>query len=337
MRQIIRLSSPTAEFQLRIGRDPHSPAYVYHVKPLRVSTLSVWVFRGAAGGTTARRSYSCIMALRGVISRLYPPPHPRYISGMAAARSLIRIAVNVALDGGMAALSVPVAHWLADPAAPPVHPVWTIPLGAAALLLAGIPFRLSLQYWRFAAIGDVITVAASAATGAVLFAAATTLCGVAPGNPAFPFIHTLTLMLLLGTPRVVYRWRRGRPAPKPGYLDTASILLVGSIEDADLFIRALGPGPPPGFPRRRPPGVFRPPDRPPHTRPPHPRIPQRRRHRPGSAAGRRPPTRHAGVRHARVVRGAPRPGRRPGRPVRPAGPPGPSPDRARRPRQAAPG
>src|SRR3954464_12109882 len=85
----------------------------------------------------------------------YPPLPTRAISPrMAAARSWIRIAVNVAFDGGVAALSVPVARWLADPSAYAWHPLWTIPLGALTLLLAGLPFRLSLQYWRFAAIGD---------------------------------------------------------------------------------------------------------------------------------------------------------------------------------------
>jgi FlaA1/EpsC-like NDP-sugar epimerase len=158
---------------------------------------------------------------------------------MAAARSLIRIAVNVALDGGLAALSVPVARWLADPAAPILHPLWTLPLGAACLLLAGIPFRLSLQYWRFAAIGDLLTVAASAATGAALFTAITVLTAAAPTTAGFPFIYALTLLLFLGAPRVGYRWRRGHRVIKPAHLDAASILLVGSIEDADLFIRAL--------------------------------------------------------------------------------------------------
>jgi FlaA1/EpsC-like NDP-sugar epimerase len=158
---------------------------------------------------------------------------------MATARSSIRIAVNVALDGGMAALSVPAARWLADPAGPALRPIWTIPLGAVCLLLAGVPFRLSLQYWRFAAIGDLLTVAASAAAGAALFSAAMVLTTAESTSPAFPFIHALTLLLLLGAPRVGYRWRRGRPVTKPAHLEPASILLVGSIEDADLFIRAL--------------------------------------------------------------------------------------------------
>ena len=130
---------------------------------------------------------------------------------MVAARSLIRIAVNVALDGGLAALSVPLARWLADPTLPVWQPLWTIPLGAMCLLLAGLPFRLSLQYWRFAALGDLLTVAASAATGATLFSAATALTDAAPANLAFPAIHALTLLLLLGAPRVAYRCRPCRP------------------------------------------------------------------------------------------------------------------------------
>ena len=66
---------------------------------------------------------------------LSPLRRPRYTRPMAGARSWIRIAVNVAFDGGLAALSVPVARWLADPAAPAWQPLWTIPLGAACLLI----------------------------------------------------------------------------------------------------------------------------------------------------------------------------------------------------------
>lgn len=158
---------------------------------------------------------------------------------MAVSRSQLRIAVNIALDAGLAALAVPLARWLAEPAAAVWLPLWLLPLGAVTLLLAGIPFKLSLQYWRFAAIGDVFTVAASAAGGAILFALTAFLTGAMPPNPAFPPIHALALLLTLGAPRVFYRWKRGRPLAKEPQLDATSILLVGSIEDADLFLRAL--------------------------------------------------------------------------------------------------
>ncbi len=104
---------------------------------------------------------------------------------MPAARSLIRIAVNVALDGMLSAAAVPAARWIADPSGPPFSPPWLPLLGAATLLLAGLPFRLSLQYWRFAGIEDLLTVAGSCGVGAVLFAAVLALTGEArPTRPS---------------------------------------------------------------------------------------------------------------------------------------------------------
>ena len=158
---------------------------------------------------------------------------------MVAARSLIRIAVNVAVDGGLAAASVPVARWIADPASALDGPWWLAPVGAATLLLAGLPFRLSLQYWRYAAMGDLVTVVASAAGGAALFALAGLVLGHASANPAFPIVHGLTLLLLLGTPRVAYRWLRNRGNAPPAEAEAAAALLIGDAEDADLFLRAL--------------------------------------------------------------------------------------------------
>ena len=157
-----------------------------------------------------------------------------------AARSLLRIATNVALDGGLAALAVPIARWIADPAGTPLSPYWLPAAGGAALLLAGLPFRLSLQYWRFAGIGDLISVAGCSVLGAALLAAVTAATGTAAGNPAFPVIDALTLLVLLGTPRVIYRRLQVRPAGRrSGEDDTGSVLLVGAPQDTDLFLRAL--------------------------------------------------------------------------------------------------
>jgi O-antigen biosynthesis protein WbqV len=158
---------------------------------------------------------------------------------MAAVRPLIRIAVNVAIDGSMAALSVPLAGWLANPSGPWLTLPSVLAVGVVSLLLAGLPFRLSLQYWRFAAIGDLLTVAASAGLAAVFYSVA---CYVAWGQAngvAFPIIHALTLLTLLGAPRVLYRWLRGRRGQGGIQSEAAGVLLVGGIEDADLFIRAV--------------------------------------------------------------------------------------------------
>ena len=61
---------------------------------------------------------------------------------MPATRSLIRLAVNVALDAVLAAMAVPVARWIADPTGNAMTPFWLIPAGAAALLIGGVEFSL---------------------------------------------------------------------------------------------------------------------------------------------------------------------------------------------------
>ncbi len=152
-------------------------------------------------------------------------------------RSLIRIAVNVALDGCLAALAVPLARWIAAPAATALmSPGWWPAAGAGAVLAAGLPFGLSRQYWRFVGMGDLLSVAGTAAIGAGLLAGGMAAAGALPG-PAFPAILALTLLALLGAPRVIYGRLHTRPRASPDEADTA--LLVGAAEDADLFLRAL--------------------------------------------------------------------------------------------------
>jgi FlaA1/EpsC-like NDP-sugar epimerase len=155
-------------------------------------------------------------------------------------RSLTRIAVNVMLDGALAAAAVPLARWIADPSGPVLTPVWPIPLGAAAVLAAGRPFGLSLQYWRFVGMGDLLAVAGASVTAAGLVALAMTLAGVTLANPAFPAILGLTLLVLLTAPRVAYERMQARPSPREAPSDAPeSALLVGAAQDADLFLHAL--------------------------------------------------------------------------------------------------
>lgn len=158
---------------------------------------------------------------------------------MPAARSLIRLAVNVALDALLAAIAVPVARWIADPGANPFEPAWVIPTGAAALLIAGLPFRLSRQYWRLAGIEDLLTVFACSVGGAtLLWLVATAAAMPSSANPAFPIVHALTLLVLLGAPRAFYRRLRLRGVSQAD-ADKPSILLIAEGEDADVFLRAM--------------------------------------------------------------------------------------------------
>jgi FlaA1/EpsC-like NDP-sugar epimerase len=159
---------------------------------------------------------------------------------MVAQRPLLRIVLNVVLDGLLAALAVPLARWLADPAAPWAEPVWLPAAGAVCVLIGGLPFRLSQQYWRFAGLIDLMGVAGASVVGAALLALVYHMTGQAQANPAGPAILALTLLVLLGGPRVIYRRAQMRQHGGAGDRAEADrILLVGAGEDADLFLRAL--------------------------------------------------------------------------------------------------
>jgi len=164
---------------------------------------------------------------------------------MATPRSLTRIGLNVAVDAALAAVAVPTALWLATPGEDPFTPAWLPGLGALTLLIAGLPMRLFTQYWRYAGIGDLLSVAGSSLLGAGLFAAALLAQGRALPTASFPAIHAMTLLVLLGAPRVGYRLRqRAKNTRSNGaQAEPRSVLLVGAEEGTDLFLRALANDP----------------------------------------------------------------------------------------------
>ena len=151
-------------------------------------------------------------------------------------RALNRILLNVALDGALAAVATPVARYLADPNGGLLHPLWFIAGGAITLLVAGLPFRMPQQYWRFAGIEDLLAVVGGSVISAALFTLLFFVSGFPVPTQTFPVIHALTLIVALGAPRVIYRLRRGRiRAPA----EAQAILLAGAGENADVFLRAL--------------------------------------------------------------------------------------------------
>ncbi len=156
---------------------------------------------------------------------------------MATHRSDLRIALNVGLDAALAAAAVPLARWLSNPGGDPFSPGWPIFWGAAALLIAGLPFRLSTQYWRFATISDLVGVGAASVAATALFVIGLVAgAGMAPPSPAYPALHLMSLALLLTLPRIGYRMMQGEQTA-----DSLSqpVLLVGAGEGADLFLTAL--------------------------------------------------------------------------------------------------
>ncbi len=155
---------------------------------------------------------------------------------MATRRSGFRIAVNVALDGLLAAGAVVAARLLLAPAADPLSPLWTLLWAAVALLLAGLPFRLPVQYWRFAGSADLLGVGAASVTAAALFTLVLHAAGQGGPSLTFPAVHALCLIVVLGAPRILYRLLQEGAAGGNG---AQPVLLVGAGEGADLFLRAV--------------------------------------------------------------------------------------------------
>ena len=142
------------------------------------------------------------------------------------------------LDGALAAVATPLARWVADPGGGLLHPLWFVAGGAITLLLAGLPFRMPQQYWRFAGIEDLVGLVGSSVASAGLFALLLVVSGFPLPTPTFPVVHALTLIVALGAPRVVYRLQMARRrAREPG--EAQPVLLVGAGDGADLFLRAL--------------------------------------------------------------------------------------------------
>jgi len=157
---------------------------------------------------------------------------------MPSQRSVNRILLNVALDGVLAAVATLLARYVADPNGGLLHPLWFLAGGAITLLVAGLPFRMPQQYWRFAGIEDLLGLVGSSVVSAALFALLLRVSGFPLPTPTFPIVHALTLIVALGTPRVVYRLRLARRAGRDD-ADAQSVLLVGAGDGADLFMRAL--------------------------------------------------------------------------------------------------
>ncbi|HEY0206146.1 MAG TPA: nucleoside-diphosphate sugar epimerase/dehydratase [Acetobacteraceae bacterium] len=163
-----------------------------------------------------------------------PPP------SLATRPMFNRILVNVLLDGALAAVATPLARYVADPGGGLLHPLWFVAGGAITLLLAGLPFRMPQQYWRFAGIEDLVNLVLSSVASAALFALLLRVSGFPLPTPTFPVVHALVLIVALGTPRVVYRLQMARRRTRDGAEATQlAVLLVGAGDGADLFLRAL--------------------------------------------------------------------------------------------------
>ncbi len=160
-----------------------------------------------------------------------------------ARRAPHRILLNLLLDSLIAAAALPLAMLAAAPGAAPPGPLWwpaALAGAVLALLLAGVPVRLSQQYWRYAGLRDLLAVAlAAAGSAALVWAGLHALGAWRPPNAAFPVVHAMVLAALLGAPRVAGRVHHLRRAGAETEMQPQPVLLVGAGDGSDLFIRAL--------------------------------------------------------------------------------------------------
>ncbi len=151
------------------------------------------------------------------------------------------MALNLALDGVLAAGAVAAAFWLANPANPWPDPKILPAAGAAAIWLIGVPFGLARLHWRFVSMRDLGMIAAAAIVTAAMLVLLMFGAGLALPSPAFPFILAIVMAVLLTGPKLVYRiFRQRGAAPADAAAQTA--LLVGNGESAELFLSAQRQG-----------------------------------------------------------------------------------------------
>ena len=147
----------------------------------------------------------------------------------------MRMAVNIMLDGVLAALAVAGSFWLANPAAPMPQP-HALPLaGAGAIWLIGIPFGLARLHWRFVSLRDLVLLGAAAIVTSIMLTLLMVGAGFSLPSPAFPVILALVMAACLTVPKLLYRLLR----QQRGESDAAqTALLVGDGENAELFLSA---------------------------------------------------------------------------------------------------
>ena len=165
-----------------------------------------------------------------------------------------RILLNLALDLLLAAVALPVALALAGGGTPGgaggTGAVWWTVAEALSLLTfaaVALPLRLPRQYWRYVGLPDLLPLLGAAVAAAALFwAAAWAVLPWRPANPAFPVLHAGVLAALLGGARLAGRARHAHRVGPEAAAPAQPVVLAGSGETADLFIRALaaqrGPG-----------------------------------------------------------------------------------------------
>lgn len=144
-------------------------------------------------------------------------------------------ALNLVLDGALAALGVVSSFWLANPAHPWPEPA-ALPLGGViAIWLIGIPFGLARLHWRFISFKDLALIATAAVVTALMLVLLMVGANLPLPSASFPVILALVLLVLLTGPKLTYRLIRQKADLG---VTSQTALVVGSGDQAELFLAA---------------------------------------------------------------------------------------------------
>ncbi len=171
----------------------------------------------------------------------------------AVMKKLFRLSrpnIAYAHDLVMAAVSFLLAYYLRlgeNPLA-----VATVPLSMAVLVaVCAVVFRVSGLYrgiWRYASLPDLISLVRGVTLAILVFVLAMFVLTRLDTLPrSLPLINWFTLLFCLGGPRFAYRLLKDRRlslrGDRAGAHQRIPVLLVGSDDEAELFIRALRANP----------------------------------------------------------------------------------------------
>lgn len=146
-----------------------------------------------------------------------------------------RIAINLLVDGALAAVAVALSFWLAAPNTALPSPLFLPLAGAVAIWLIGVPFGVARLQWRFVSAADLAAIAGACIVVALMLSLLLVGSGVRMVSPAFPIILALVLVVMLTAPKLVYRLlRKNQSSSEAGQ----SAVLIGHGEDAELFLNA---------------------------------------------------------------------------------------------------
>ncbi|WP_240906447.1 nucleoside-diphosphate sugar epimerase/dehydratase [Komagataeibacter xylinus] len=144
------------------------------------------------------------------------------------------IALNCMLDTVLGGLAASLAGWACGYQAPVSGSVWpgsVQVLGMAGLGVAGWPFRIFQQHWRFAGRSDFWRLGGACALAGGLVLGATGLLGAAA--PAFGMVYGMAAFVLLAAVRGGYQyWRQGLR----GLGGSQRVIVLGDGEDASRFL-----------------------------------------------------------------------------------------------------